>query len=213
MGDSPVQSKCYNAVISSLLDELSMNREEVAVGKAKKIRHHSPQIKGLHQTMSRLYGVDLSSISGMNDYTALRLIGETGTDMSRFSSAKSFASWLGLAPKSHQSGKMNKRVRGTPCNHAGQIFKECAQGLLNSKYIAIGSFMRKLRGRKDSAIAIKAGARKLAIAYYNTLTKGAAYVEQGIKQYEEQIKQREIAALKKLAKKHNIQIADNQVTA
>lgn len=202
-----------DAVISSLLDELSMNKEEVAVGKAKKIRHHAPKISGLHQTMSRLYGVDLSSISGMNDYTALRLIGETGTDMGRFPSAKSFASWLGLTPKSHQSGKMNKRVRGTPCNHAGQIFKECAQGLMNSKYIAIGSFMRKLRGRKDSAIAIKAGARKLAIAYYNALTKGMAYIEQGARIYEEQIKQREIAALKKLAKKHNIQIVDNQVAA
>ena len=58
--------------------------------------------------------------------------------------------------------------------------------------------MRKLRGRKDSGIAIKAGARKLAIAYYNALTKGTAYVEQGTKLYEEQIKRREMAALKKL---------------
>jgi len=162
--------------------------------------------------MARLYGADLSSISGINDYTALRLIGETGTDMGRFENAKSFVSWMGLSPKVHRSGKLNKRVRGTPCNHAGQIFKECAQGLINSRHIAIGSFMRKLRGRRDSAIAIKAGARKLAIAYYNVLTKGTAYVEQGIKQYDEQIKHREIISLKKLAKKHNMQIIENQLT-
>lgn len=202
-----------DTAISSLLDELSINKEEISAGKAKRVRHHAPKIAGLHQTMARLYGVDLSSISGMNDYTALRLIGETGTDMSRFPTAKSFASWAGLAPKSHQSGKMNKRVRGTPCNKTGQIFKECAQGLINSKHIAIGSFMRKLRGRKDSAIAIKAGARKLAIAFYNALTKGAAYVEQGTKQYEQQIRQREIATLKRLAKKHNLQVTDNQIAA
>jgi transposase len=84
---------------------------------------------------------------------------------------------------------------------------------MNSKYIAIGSFMRKLRGRKDSGIAIKAGARKLALAYYNTLTKGTAYVEQGTKQYEEQIKRREMVALKKLAKKYNMQLIENQIAA
>lgn len=202
-----------DARISLLLDELSMDKEEVTVGPKKPIRHHKPQISGLHNTMARLYGVDLSSISGINDYTALRLIGETGTDMGRFPTVKSFVSWAGLSPKSHRSGKMNKKVRGTPCNPTGQIFKECAQGLMNSKYIAIGSFMRKLRGRKDSAIAIKAGARKLAMAYYNALTKGAAYVEQGIKQYEEQIKRRELTSLKRLAKKHNIQLVENQKAA
>lgn len=207
------QVEKIDVAIAGLLDELSLGKEEVATEKAKKIRHHAPKIPGLHATMARLYGIDMNSVPGMNDYTALRLIGETGTDMGHFPTAKNFVSWLGLSPKSHRSGKMKKRVKGTPCNAAGQIFKECAQGLINSKYIAIGSFIRKLRGRKDSAIAIKAGARKLAIAYYNTLTKGAAYVEQGTKQYEQQIKSREMAALKKLAKKHNMQLIENQKAA
>ena len=199
--------------IAQLLDELSMNKEEVPTGKTKRIRHHAPKIQGLQSTMARLYGVDLSSISGMNDYTVLRLIGETGTDMSRFPTAKQFISWLCLSPKTHKSGKIKKNVRGTPCNPAGQIFKECAQGLMNSKFIAIGAFMRRIRGRKDSGIAIKAGARKLALAYYNALTKGMAYVEQGTKQYEEQIKRRELISLKKLAKKYNMQLIENQMAA
>jgi hypothetical protein len=199
--------------IAQLLDELSMDKEEVVTGETKRIRHHAPKIDGLHSTMARLYGVDLSSISGMNDYTVLRLIGETGVDMSRFPTAKNFIAWLGLSPKMHKSGKIKKNVRGTPCNPAGQIFKECAQGLMNSKFIAIGAFMRKLRGRKDSGVAIKAGARKLALAYYNALTKGIAYVEQGTKQYEEQIKRREMIALKKLAKKYNMQLIENQIAA
>ena len=106
---------------------------------------------------------------------------------------------------------MNKRVKATSCNRTGQIFKEIAQGLINSKYIAIGSFIRKLRAKKDAAIAIKAGARKLAIAYYNALTKGTDYVEQGIKKYEELIRQREKVALYRLAKKHNMQVIEKQV--
>ena len=62
-------------------------------------------------------------------------------------------------------------------------------------------------------MAYKAGARKIAEAYYNTLTKGAAYVEYGTKQYEEQLKQREIGLLKKLAKKHQVKIIENQEAA
>jgi len=193
--------KTIDQALEKLLEELSDGKQDVPTEVAKLIRHHAPQIAGLHQMLANLYGVDMNSISGLNDYTLLRLIGETGIDMSRFPTVKNFVSWLGLSPKNHRSGKIKKNVKGTSCNAAGQIFKLCAHGLLSSKNIAIGSFMRKLRGRKDSSIAIKAGARKLAIAYYNALTKGTAYVEQGTKLYEEQIKRREMAALKKLAKK------------
>ena len=153
---------------------------------------------------------DVSLVAGINDYTLLRLAGETGVDMGRFPTVKHFVSWCGLAPKSHQSGKMNKRVKGTSCNQAGQIFKECAHGLLNSKYIAIGVFMRGVKNRRDSMIAIKAGARKIATAYYFSLTKGVEYVEQGTKKYQEQLKQKEIATLHRLAKKNNMQLTEIQ---
>jgi transposase len=199
--------------LEKLLEELSEGKQDVPTEVAKLIRHHAPQIAGLHKMLANLYGVDMNSISGLNDYTLLRLIGETGIDMSRFPTVKNFVSWLGLSPKNHRSGKLKKNVKGSRCNAAGQIFKLIAHSLLTSKNIAIGSFMRKLRGRKDSGIAIKAGARKLAMAYYNALTNGIAYVEQGTKLYEEQIKKREIAALKKLAKKYNMQLSDNQNAA
>lgn len=200
--------------IEQLLQQMSADKElSVTNSKPKNIRHHAPKIEGLHQMLIRLYGANVSSVSGINDYTLLRLIGETGTDMMRFPTNKHFVSWCGLSPKHHQTGKTNKRVKGTRCNKAGQIFKEIAQSLINSKHIAIGSFIRKIKARKDSAIAIKAGARKLALAYYDTLTKGSDYVEQGIKKYEEQIVKREKAALYKLAKKYNVQIMDKQTAA
>ena len=37
--------------------------------------------------------------------TALKAISEVGTDMSRFKSAKHFASWLGLCPRTKISGE------------------------------------------------------------------------------------------------------------
>lgn len=178
--------------------------------RSKRIRHHAPQVEGLHSKLIQLYGSDLSSISGINDYTLLRLIGEVGVDMGHFPTVKQFVSWCGLAPKHHQSGSMNKRVKGIKCNKAGQIFKMVAQSLLASKHIAIGAFMRKLRAKKDSAIAIKAGARKVAEAFYNALTKGMDYVEQGVRLYEQQLNQREKKVLQKLASKHNLQLIDIQ---
>ena len=47
-------------------------------------------------------------------------------------------------------------------------------------------------------------------AYYNILKKGIASVEQGVKQYGQQLKQKELAILKKLAKKHEVQIVEKQ---
>jgi transposase len=200
--------------IELLLKELTRDKEmpeNEKDSKPKPVRHHAPQIEGLHKMLILLFGVDASSVSGINDSTLLRLVGETGTDMSKYPTNKHFASWCTLTPKHHQSGRTNKRVKATRCNKAGQIFKEIAQALINSKHIAIGSFIRKLRARKDPAVAIKAGARKIAIAYYDTLTKGKDYVEAGTKKYEEQLMKREKAALKKLAKKHNMQLVDSQM--
>lgn len=198
--------------IQLLLEELTKGKEVAASlleSKAKQVRHHKPQITDLHKMLILLFGVDASSISGINSYTLLRLIGETGIDMNRFETVKHFVSWCGLSPGHHQSGKKSKWIKKAPCNKAGQIFKEAAQSLENSKFIAIGQFIRQLKVRRGAGVAYKAGARKLAEAYYNILTKGTTYVEYGIKKYEDQKKQREIAIIKKLAKKHQLQVIEN----
>lgn len=203
-----------DACIEKLLIHLTKDKniDEDKIGKAKQIRHHKPQINNFHEMMVKLYGVNVSSVSGINDYTLLRLVGETGADMSRFPTVKHFVSWCGLAPGHYQSGKF-RRTKRMPCSKTGQIFKEIAQGLENSKKIAIGTFIRKLKAKRNAPVAYKAGARKLAEAYYNALTKGNEYVEQGIKKYEEQMNLRERAILKKLAKKHNMQIFEKQAVA
>jgi transposase len=179
----------------------------------KQIIEIDKQIEGLLLTLTKNKTVNVTTVSGINDYTLLRLVGETGSDMARFPSEKHFVSWCGLAPGHHKSGKVKRKIKTMPCNKAGQIFKEIAQGLENSKTIAIGGFIRKLKTRKNAGVAYKAGARKLAEAYYNALTKGTDYVEQGIKKYEQQLQNRELAVLKKLAKKHNMQIIEKEKAA
>ena len=50
----------------------------------------------LHQLTG---GVDLTQIDGIGPYTALKLIAEIGTDMTRGATEKHFTAWLTLAPK------------------------------------------------------------------------------------------------------------------
>ena len=66
--------------------------------------------------------------------------------------------------------------------------------------------LNRLKSRKGAKVAIKAGARKIAEAFYDALTKGIDYVEQGAIKYKEQLKQRELHLLNKLAKKYNYNI-------
>ena len=46
----------------------------------------------------RMTGVDLTRIDGVDGFTALKVISEIGTDMTKWPSAQHFASWLGLSP-------------------------------------------------------------------------------------------------------------------
>lgn len=157
-----------------------------------------------------LYGTDVSSISGLTNYSLLKLVGETGIDLKQFPTAKHFVSWCQLSPRNSKSGKMNRKVRTKNKSKAGQIFREAAQSLMQSKNIAIGAFMRKVRSKKGGIVAVKAGARKIAVAYFNMITKGIEYVEEGVRNYEARIKQRELKLLTLLANKHQFKLVDYQ---
>jgi transposase len=177
------------------------NKPEIdKVKPSKQIRHHKPEIEDFHgQTLKLMDGKDASKLPGLTDYSVMRIISEVGLTLKEWKNEKSFVSWLGLAPKRHSSGKMRRRYKGKQNTAAGQIFKEAAQSILQSKNIGLGSFARKIKARKGPQIAIKATARKLAVLYYNAITKGLDYVEIGIKKYEEQSKNTEINKLFKRA--------------
>jgi hypothetical protein len=66
--------------------------------------------------------------------------------------------------------------------------------------------MRRLKSGKGAKVAVKAGARKIALAYYDVLTKGVEYVESGAEKYLEQIKCNEIRLMNKLSAKQSFMI-------
>ena len=52
----------------------------------------------------RMTGVDLTRIDGVDGFTALKVISEIGADMTKWPTAKHFASWLGLSPNNRITG-------------------------------------------------------------------------------------------------------------
>jgi transposase len=175
-------------------------------GKRKAIRHNKPAIKGLGDHLLKIFdGKDATKLPGFTDYNWLQLYSEIGSDLSKWPSEKHFTSWLGLSPGHDRSGKKNKsKSKGKPT--VGQIFKQMAHGLLNSKYIGWGAFARRLRGRKGPAIAIKATARKLAAQYWRLIVKGSEFVEKGMEAYENILKQQKQRRLEKLALELNMNL-------
>lgn len=177
--------------------------------KRKPIRHNKPEVRNLGANLLNIFeGKDATVIAGITDYAWMRLLSETGTDLTRWSTEKHFTSWLGLAPGQHWSGKkrQNKRKQGRP--KAGQIFRELAQSLISSKNVAIGAFGRRIRSKKGPAKAIKAMARKLAAIYWKVMVKGMEYAEKGIKKYEEQLLQKKRYSFMKLARELNYQVTE-----
>ena len=136
----------------------------------------------------------------MGEASALQLIGEVGLDLTRWPSEKHFTAWLGLAPASHQSGKRKGKV-SRQRNRAGRIFCTMARSLARSVDKALGGFYRGLRGRRGGLIANQALARKLAVLYWRSFTKGLAYVESGLAAYQEKLKLQQQHLAQKLAAK------------
>jgi transposase len=129
-------------------------------------------------------GVDLTAIEGIEESTALVVLSEIGTDMSRWPSEKHFGSGLGLAPNPKKSGGKVKSSATRPgVNRAAQALRLAAKNLQRSKS-ALGAFFRRIAARRGLAKAITATAYKLARSVYALVKHGTAYVAQGLAAYE-----------------------------
>ena len=192
--------------LAPLPSALESAAEPKAKTKSKRLHKNAPTIRNLNQLMVRITGGhDLSQLPCLTSYSIMQIIAEVGTDMTCWKNAKHFTAWLGVAPGSRQSGKTRKsqpRFRGK----AGRLFCVVSQSLARSKYLALGGFYRRIRGRRGGQVANIAAARKLAVLFYNTLRFGWAYVEQGLAEYERKYKERYIKHLRATAKHLGMQL-------
>jgi hypothetical protein len=155
--------------------------------------------------------VDLTQITGFGPYTALRLIGECGDDMSKWPTEKHFTSWLSLSPGNKISGGklLSSKTRRTT-NRATTLLRIAAVNVGKTE-TALGAFYRRLAARVGKAKAVTATARKLAILFYSIMKHGKAYVETGAAYYETQYRSRVLVNLKKRAKRLGYELVASAV--
>jgi transposase len=135
-------------------------------------------------------GVDLTSIDAIDTNTALKVISEIGTDMSRWPTVKHFTSWLCLCPGNKTSGGrvLSSKTRRSK-NRAAAALRVAAQTLERSRS-ALGAYHRRMKFRLGGAAAVTATAHKLARLIYALLHRGQAYVDIGQEAFERQYEQR-----------------------
>jgi transposase len=145
-------------------------------------------------------GVDLTQIHGLGPSLALKLVGECGTDLRAWPSAKHFTSWLCLAPGNKISGGklLSSRTRRSSSRAAALL--RLAATTIGRSDTALGAFYRRLSSRIGKQKAVTATARKIAVLFYNTLRFGMTYRDPGAAAYEERHRSRVLANLHRRAK-------------
>jgi transposase len=166
--------------------------------KKNKRRKNNPGFE-LDKELERCFGVDVTSIDGINIMIGQVILSEVGSDLSKFPSEKHFAAWLGLtAQREISGGKVIRHERQEGRNRVANALRMGAESLSRSQSY-LGARYRRLRGKLGGRKAIKAMARYLACLVYRLLTKGQAYVDRGAKYYEEKRQEHDLSILKKRA--------------
>jgi transposase len=200
-----------DAKLHALLSDLG--QRNVDLGKAPRTGSKQRQDFDIRQILANWAGVDLTRINGLGLTAVMKILSEIGPDLSHFATVKHFCSWLGLCPGTKISGgKVLSAKTKRSANRVRQALKMAAMSLSRSDS-ALGAFYRRLCSRMDKPRANTATAHKLARMLYFMLTRGEDYVDQGQQRYEEQQRQRSIAALKRRAAALGFEINPTPVPA
>jgi len=125
------RQECDRAIEQVLHERNALPSADEPEPPAKPGGVNTPKIDGLHRILVELCGgKDATQLPGMADYSLLQVMGEAGTDLTKWPTEKHFTAWLGLAPAARQSGKRRAR-QARHCNRAGQLFCSMAHSLAN----------------------------------------------------------------------------------
>lgn len=188
------------AAIEAQLQHLERHEKQPQAATKRSPTRNAPKFD-LRTRLFKMCGVDLTRIDGINVSTALTIVAEVGTDLSRFPTVKQFTAWMCLCPGTKISG--NKVLSGKThrcANRAAHALKLAATTLRSSKS-ALGAYYRRLCARMDKAKAVTAAAHKLARLIYAMLTKGEEYADMGQQYFEDRYRERVVRQLRQRAAK------------
>lgn len=171
---TPKVAQEQNKEIANQIEKEEKSKGVERKPKSKKVRQNEYHFDVKHYLQSIL-GVDVTAIEGLSENTVLDIVGEVGTDLSRWKSAAHFTSWLGLAPQPQISGgKIIKQYKKQMRSRATQAFRMAAYSLHAAK-CELGRIFRKVSSVKGTATAVKTVARKLAVIFYSMVSKQTCY--------------------------------------
>jgi transposase len=118
--------------------------------------------------MEQIYQVDVLAIYGINVIGALEIFAETGTDLSKWKTAKHFVSWLNLCPNNKISGgkQISSKLMYKKPNPASMAFRAAANSVQRSDNW-LGDYFRTKKAKGGNVYAIIATANKIATIFYN----------------------------------------------
>jgi transposase len=129
----------------------------------------------------------LTTMPGVGEVVAQVIVGEVGTDMSRFPSAAHLISWAGLCPRSDESAgkRRNTRIRhGAPWLKTTLV--QAAWAAVRSKNTYHRAQYQRLKGRRGPKKAIIAVAASMLTAAYYMLRDGTAFQDLGADHFDRQ---------------------------
>jgi transposase len=147
--------------------------------------------------LKEILGVDVTEVCGISELSALAVLSEAGTDMTKWKTEHHFTSWLGLAPNTKISGGKVISSRIMKKKHqAGQAFRTAANSLYRSEN-PLGNYYRRIKAKAGAGKAVVATARKLAIIYYMMVSKKEAFNPKAMEDHQEKYKEKKIRQLKR----------------
>lgn len=190
----------FESKITPTVDPLPASRRKKRKKRRNEIRFDC------RTELYRATGVDLTSIDGIDESTALVIYSEIGSDVRAWATEKHFTSWLNLSPFHRISGgRILSRKTPKQKNRVRDSLRMSAHNLLKSQ-TALGAYARRICARLGPPKAIIAIARKLACLIYRLLRFGGSYVDQGAQYYEERYKQRLLKSINRRAKELGYQL-------
>ena len=193
--------ECDKEIEIQLIEQIASKNEGVIPDIPKAKRKASNGKHKIHfnltANLKEILGVDVTEVFGISEISALTIMSEVGTDVSKWKTEHHFTSWLGLAPNTKISG--NKIISShimKKKQYAGQAFRMAANSLYHSKS-PLGEHYRRIRAKAGAAKAVVATARKLAIIYYKMVATKEAFNPKSLEDYQQKYKEKKINQLKR----------------
>jgi transposase len=179
----------------------------------KKQRKGNAPKQDLTAALTRICGIDLTRVIGLNVLSVLILISEIGVDMSCWPNAKAFCAWLGLCPGNKISGGKVLSSRTPRVVNRVAILLRTLATTIGRTESWLGVYHRRMKGRLGPAAANTATAHKMATIVYHLLKYKEEYIDVDRLLYEEKFRRGRIARLRKQAKELGFEIIETKQAA